>query len=137
MKSVRIVSSISARTRRMTSVIWNSDSVTPGRISAQRPVGVASPVLHHPTFTTWPRPKAGSHCSVTENSRMKRMPSAKLGSDTPSTETNWSVCASTELRRIAVSTPSGRPIAIDRKVATITSSKVAGNRSAISAETSC
>ena len=66
------------------------------------PLGVSSPVLHQPSCTTSPRPKAGSQPSVTENTRISRMPTAKLGNDTPSTEPNCSSCAPQELRAIAV-----------------------------------
>ena len=96
-----MVSIISARTKRITSVIWNSDKVTPGRINAIRPLGVSSPVLQPPTITVSPRPKAGSQCKVTENNRMNRIPRAKLGSEMPSTETNWIACANSVLCRIA------------------------------------
>ena len=102
MKSVRMVSSISARTRRITNVIWNSDRVMLGRISAMRPLWVSNPVLHQPIFTTSPRPKAGSRPNVTENSRISRMPTAKLGRDTPSTEINCNACASLERCAMAV-----------------------------------
>ena len=92
-----MVSIISARTNRITSVIWNSDKVMPGRIKALRPLGVSSPVLQPPISTVSPRPKAGSHCRVTENNRMNRIPRAKLGKEMPSTETNWIACANSVL----------------------------------------
>ena len=65
MYSVRRTSSISARTRRMISVSWNSDRVIAGRISDLSPLSVRSPVRHQPMSTTSPRPKDGSHPSST------------------------------------------------------------------------
>jgi hypothetical protein len=53
---VRSTSSISARTSRMISVIWNRPSVMEGRISALRPDQVRKPVVHQPSRTVSPRP---------------------------------------------------------------------------------
>ena len=64
--SVRSTSSISARTRRVTSVIWNSLSVIDGSTRALRPDAVSSPVRQKPRLTTSPRPKEGSTSSQTE-----------------------------------------------------------------------
>ena len=64
---MRSTSSISARTSRMISVIWNRPSVIDGMISAFRPDTVSRPVVHQPSRTTSPRPNEGSQPSVTEN----------------------------------------------------------------------
>ncbi|MNR18329.1 hypothetical protein D3C85_1350530 [compost metagenome] len=83
MKSARSTSSISARTRRMIKVIWNSASVMAGMMSASHPDLVRNPVVHHPRLTTSPRPKLGSHRSCTPKTRMSRMPIRKVGSEMP------------------------------------------------------
>ena len=98
MNSVRSVSSISARTRRMINVIWNSASVIDGSTSAARPEGVSRPVVHQPIFTVSPRPKPGSQPSCTEKIRISMIPTTKLGSEMPRMETNCSVCARRDLR---------------------------------------
>ena len=48
----------------MISVIWNSDSVIAGRISAFSPLVVRRPVVHQPSATVSPRPNDGSQPSM-------------------------------------------------------------------------
>ena len=66
------------------------------------------------------------------------MPTAKLGSETPSTETNCSAAAGQAVPADrGVDAQRNADQRATRKVATSTSSKVAGKRSAISVKTSC
>ena len=68
----------------MIRVIWNMPSVIAGRISALMPAQEVKPVVHQPPIcVTGPRPKLGSQPSHTANTRISRMPSRKVGSDTP------------------------------------------------------
>ena len=82
-----------------------------------------------------PRPKDGSQRNVTANSRISRIPVTKVGVDTPTSDTACTPLASGPRGLIAVSTPSGMPMASASAVATATSSSVAGSRSAIMSET--
>ena len=63
------------------------------------------------------------------------MPITKVGMATPASEKVMTAWLSTLLRRKAVSTPSGMPMASASRAATATSSSVAGMRSTIRSET--
>ena len=135
MKSVRSTSSISAVTSRMMKEIWNRASEMAGMTSAARPLGVRNPVVQKPRSTTLPRPKAGSHLSSIEKTRISMMPMTKAGTETPIIEIRWQIRAMTVPPRMAAKTPSGKPIRSAMIEDTSTSSKVAGKRSAITSMT--
>ncbi|MNY63768.1 hypothetical protein D3C86_2007750 [compost metagenome] len=63
------------------------------------------------------------------------MPVTKVGVEIPISETDWIRREARPLGLSAQSTPSGIPTASDSTMATITSSIVAGNRSASSSAT--
>ena len=84
---MRITSSISERTRRISSVSWNRPSVIDGRISAFSPDTVRKLVVHQPICTVSPRPNDGSQCRLTAKTRIKRMPIRKVGSEMPISDT--------------------------------------------------
>jgi hypothetical protein len=85
----------------MISVIWNSDSVITGRISAFNPDLVRSPVVHHPSATVSPRPNDGSQPSCTAKTRISRMPIRNEGRLTPTSDVVSSSCAPQLPRRRA------------------------------------
>ena len=58
---MRSTSSISARTSRVISVIWNRPSVIAGRISALRPEAVSRPVRQKPSATDLAAAERGQH----------------------------------------------------------------------------
>ena len=78
----------------MISVIWKSDSVIAGRISAFRPLLVRSPVVHQPSATVSPRPNDGSQPRSTAKTRISRMPIRNVGRLTPTSEAASSRCES-------------------------------------------
>ena len=86
----------------MISVIWISDSVIVGRISAFNPLVVSSPVVHQPNATVSPRPNDGSQPSCTANTRISRMPIRNDGRLTPTSDAASRKCASQPFRRSAV-----------------------------------
>jgi hypothetical protein len=57
MKSERMTSSISERTRRMMSVSWKNPSVSTGMTRDFKPLVVRRPVVHQPMRTVSPRPE--------------------------------------------------------------------------------
>ncbi len=75
--------------------------------------------------------------SVTEKTRIRRMPMTKLGRLTPMIERNCNPSENHLPRWIAVMTPRGTPTTSEMIVAISTSSIVAGKRSAIRLITSC
>ena len=68
-------------------VIWKRPSVTAGMTRACRPLAVSSPVVEPPRSTVSPRPKLGMTPSVTENTKISRMPIRKVGSEIPASDT--------------------------------------------------
>ena len=70
----------------MMSASWNTTPMMAGRIRCFRPSIVARPVVQGPKATTSPRPKLGSHLSVTAKPRISRIPIRKVGSETPTSE---------------------------------------------------
>ncbi len=68
------------------SVIWKSESVIAGRISAFNPLLVRSPVVHQPSATVSPLPNDGSQPSRTAKTRISRMPIRNVGRLTPMSE---------------------------------------------------
>ncbi len=66
------------------------------------PEAVSSPVDHQPSWTTSPRPKEGSQRSSTAKSQMRPMPMRKVGSDTPTSDTDRMRWESQPLRLMAV-----------------------------------
>ena len=68
-------------------------------------------MVQPPSDTVSPRPKLGSHFSVTANTRISRMPIRKVGSDTPSSDTVIASCEAKVPRLSAAYTPSGMPTA--------------------------
>ena len=66
------------------------------------PLQVARPVLHQPSATVSPRPNEGSQPSITENTRISRMPMRNVGSETPTSDSASIACDSHESRRSAV-----------------------------------
>ena len=86
----------------MIKVIWNSESVIAGRISALSPLLVRKPVVHQPSATVSPRPNEGSQPRMTAKTRISRIPIRNVGSDTPISEIASSSCESQESRRSAV-----------------------------------
>ena len=87
----------------MIRVSWKMASVIAGRVMWCQPLAVISPELHQPICTTCPRPKLGNQPSVTENTRISKIPIRKVGSDTPSSEivmNSWLVNVPPLQRRI-------------------------------------
>ena len=70
----------------MMSVSWKIASVMAGSVMWCQPLALSRPVDHQPSSVTGPRPKLGNQPSVTENTRISKMPIKKVGSDTPSSE---------------------------------------------------
>jgi hypothetical protein len=100
---VRSTSSISARTSRMISVVWNSASVIDGRISERNPLVVSRPVVHQPTGTGVAAPEARQpaelHGEHEDQQDARSGTSARL---TPTSDAASSTCAIVLLRRSAV-----------------------------------
>ena len=113
----------------MISVIWMSDSVIVGRISAFSPLLVRGRWSTSRSATVSPRPNDGSQPSCTANTRISRMPIRNVGRLTPTSEAASSTCDSQLLRRNAVYTPSGMPTKSASSAADVASSMVAGSRS--------
>ena len=76
----------------MISVSWKTASVIAGSTRCRQPSTLVMPVVHGPKATTSPRPKLGSHFSVTAKTRISRMPIRNVGSDTPISEIVIIVC---------------------------------------------
>ena len=86
----------------MIRVIWNSPSVTAGRMIALRPEPVSNPVLQKPSWITSPRPNDGSTCKVTANTKMSRIPIRNVGSEMPISDTARNSFESQDCRLSAV-----------------------------------
>ena len=76
----------------MINVSWKIASVIAGSTRWRQPSTLVIPVVQGPNATTSPRPKLGSHLSVTAKTRMRRMPIKKVGSETPIRETVINAC---------------------------------------------
>ncbi|CPM32111.1 Uncharacterised protein [Bordetella pertussis] len=63
---------------------------------------MSSPVDHHPSEMTSPRPKLGSQRNCTPNTSISRMPIRNVGSEMPASESAMNVLDSTPWRRSAV-----------------------------------
>ena len=85
----------------MMSVSWKIASVIAGSTRWRQPSRVAIPVVQGPNATTSPRPKLGSHFSVTANTRISRMPIRKVGSETPMSDIVINACEANVPRRSA------------------------------------
>ena len=82
----------------MISVSWKTASVIAGSTRWRQPSTLVIPVVQGPKATTSPRPKLGSHFSVTANTRISRMPIRNVGSDTPMSEIVIIACETNEPR---------------------------------------